>query len=286
MIEIKKHSLYKSMEIDSVLSSVFNIYLKKFWTLFIFSFVGVFIIQMVVYHLGFMEMYAMSDPEELLRVLSSLMSKIVILSVSSVIMYGILNVFLINYIIKSDFDPKVHVGDLFVESLKKYAVHMIFFLILSILIFIVGFFLGLIAFIVGAFVAAIYLGAVLLPGGTIIVAEEKNAIETVGRTFSLAHKDFWPTIGVFVLFVLIMILISFIISALIAIPFVIMFFDSYKETGSILEALNFQTYDIGIWVVVVNSIVSALTYPLYAILSVVLYFKLKYTEDQKITQIQ
>ena len=97
---------------------------------------------------------------------------------------------------------------------------------------------------------------------------------------SLTHKDFWPTIGVFVLFILIMILISFIVSALIAIPFVIMFFGNLKETGSFLEALNFQTYDIGIWIVVVNSIVSALTYPLYAILSVVLYFKLKCTEDQ------
>lgn len=280
MIEIKKHSLYKSMELDSVLSSVFNIYLKKFWTLFIFSFIGVFMIQLVVYKLGFMEMYAISDPDELLKVFSSLINKISILSVSSVIIYGILNTFLINYIIKSDFDPKVHVGDLFVESLKKHAVHMIFFLILSILIFIVGFFLGLIAFIVGAFAAAIYLGAVLLPGGSIIVAEEKNAIDTVGRTFSLTHKDFWPTIGIFVLFVLIMILISFIISALIAIPFVIMFFGNLKETGSFLDALNFQTYDIGIWIVVVNSIVSALTYPLYAILSVVLYFKLKYTEDQ------
>ena len=280
MIEIKKHSLYKSMEIDSVLSSVFNIYLKKFWTLFIFSFIGVFIIQLVVYKLGFMEMYTLSDPDELLRVFSSLINKISILSVSSVVVYGVLNTFLINYIIKSDFDPKLHVGDLFVESLKKYAVHMIFFLILSILIFLVGFFLGLIAFIVGAFVAAIYLGAVLLPGGSIIVVEEKNAIETVSRTFSLTHKDFWPTIGVFVLFILIMILISFIISALIAIPFVIMFFGNLKETGSFLDALNFQTYDIGIWIVVVNSIVSALTYPLYAILSVVLYFKLKYTEDQ------
>ncbi|MCK5169980.1 MAG: hypothetical protein KAQ75_08875 [Bacteroidales bacterium] len=280
MIEIKKHSLYKSMEIDSVLSSVFNIYLKKFWTLFIFSFIGVFMIQLVVYKLGFMEMYAISDPDELLKVFSSLIHKISILSVSSVVIYGVLNTFLINYIIKSDFDPKVHIGDLFAESLKKYAVHMIFFLILSILIFIVGFFLGLIAFIVGAFVAAIYLGAVLLPGGSIIVVEEKNAIETVGRTFSLTHKDFWPTIGVFVLFILIMVLISFIISALIAIPFVIMFFGNLKETGSFLDALNFQTYDIGIWIVVVNSIVSALTYPLYAILSVVLYFKLKYTEDQ------
>lgn len=282
MIDLKQHPLYKQMEVDSVLTNVFNIYLKKFTNLFIFSFVAVFIIQLLAYNLGFFEIYAMSEnPEVMMRELSGLMGNVAIYSAGAVIMYGILNVFLVSYLLKSDSDPKVPVGDLLMESIKKYAVHMIFFLILSVLIVFFGALAGIIAFIIGSFVAIIYLGTVLLPGGTIVIAEEKNAIEAIGRAFSLAHKDFWSALGSTVLFILIMILISIVVAAVMSVPFVIMFFDNWNETGNVFEAFNLQKYDIGMWTVVLNSLVSALIYPLYAIFSVVLYFKLKFTEDKK-----
>lgn len=283
MIDIKQHSLYKSMEVDSVLSNIFNIYLKKFLVMFIYSFVAVFIVQMVLYHLGFWELYkvTLSDPNEILNVYPELMRKIGVVSVSSVIMYGVLNAFLMNYLIKSDLDPEIHAWDIFIESVRKYSVHMIFFLILSTLILVAGAFLGIIVLIIGSFLAMIYLGTVLIAGGPIIVAEEKNAIEAIGRTFTLTHKDFWSTLGAVVLFVMVMILISIVMTAIIAIPFVIIFIDNWSESGSIRDLFSTQLYDIGIWSVVLNSLVSAVTYPLYAILSVVLYIKLKFKEDEK-----
>ena len=117
MIDIKQHSLYKPMEVDSVLSNIFNIYFKKFFVLFIYSLVAVFIIQMILYRLGFLDLYkmSMSDPNEILNVYSKLMRKIGIVSVSSVIIYGFLNSFLVNYLIKSDLDSKVHIGDILGE---------------------------------------------------------------------------------------------------------------------------------------------------------------------------
>ncbi|MFO7827809.1 MAG: hypothetical protein R6V23_04235 [Bacteroidales bacterium] len=282
MIDLKQHSLYKSMEVDSVISAVFNIYLKKFINLFIFSFVAVFIIQLLAYNLGFFEIYAMSEnPEMMMREFSGLMGKVGIYSIGAVIIYGILNVFLVSYLLKSDLDPKAQVGDIFMESIRKYGIHMIFFLIISVLIVFFGALLGIIAFIIGSFIAVIYLGTVLFPGGTIVVAEEKNALEAVGRAFTLAHKDFWSALGSAVLFILIMILISIVVAAIMSIPFVIMFFDQWNETGNMFEAFKLQKYDIGMWAVVLNSLVSALIYPLYAIFSVVLYFKLKFTEDNK-----
>ncbi len=268
------------MEVDTVLSAIFNIFFKKFLILFVFSFIAVFIIQMFFYYAGFFEISKISDPYEIMRALPAFMSKIALLSVVSVIVYGVLNSFLINYIVKSDFDPKIYPGDLLSESIGKYSIHMIFFLILSMVIVVAGAFIGIIAFIIGSFVAFIYLGTVLMVGGTIVVVEEKNAIEAIGRAFTLSHKDFWPVLGSVVLFFLIMILLVLIIGAIVAIPIVIMFFDNLKDTGNILDAFNLQAYDIGIWTVVINSVVSAVTYPLYAILSVVLYFKLKYKEDQ------
>ncbi|MCD4832725.1 MAG: hypothetical protein K8R31_02945 [Bacteroidales bacterium] len=286
MIDIKQHSLYKPMEVDSVLSNIFNIYFKKFGVLFIYSFVAAFIIQMTFYKIGFLELTRLTDPEDLIKMIFEMRKEILIGSIIYFMIYGSLISFLVNYLIKSDIDPKIHIGDILGESVRKYSIHMIFFLILSVLILVVGIFIGVIALIIGSFLAMIYLGTVLTTGGTIIVVEEKNAIDVIGRTFILAHKDFWSALGSVVLFVLMMLLISIVISAIIAIPFAIMFFDNWHETGSIRDLFDTQIYDIGIWSVVLNSLVSAVTYPLYAILSVVLYFKLKYTEDQKTFSVQ
>jgi hypothetical protein len=281
MIDLTKHSLYKPMEVDSMLTAIFNIYLKKFLIMFVYSFVAVFIIQLIFYYLGFMDLYTVSDPDELMRNLPEIFKKMGVISASSVLIYGFLNAFLVNYIIKSDINPDTLVGEIFAESVKKFSVHMIFFLILSTIIIVAGVFIGIFAIIIGSIVAMAYLGTIMMSGGAILVAEEKNAIETVSRAFSLTHKDFWSALGTVVLFVLIMFLVSIVLTAIIAIPFVIMFFGNLNETGSILEAFDLKKYDIGMWSVVLNSIIAALTYPLYASLSVVLYFKLKYTEDQK-----
>ena len=286
MVDLKKHSLYKDMEVDSVLSNVFNIYFKKFVILFMYSFVAVFIIQLIFYQLGFWELYkvSFSDPEEILSVYSKLMGKIAIVSVSSIVVYGFLNAFLVNYLIKNDIEPSLSAGEIFIESVKKHAIHMIFFLILSTLILIAGMFIGIIVLIIGSLIAMIYLGTVLIPGGTIIVAENKNAIEAIGRTFTLTHKDFWSVLGSLVLFVLIMLLVSIVLGAIMAIPFVIMFIDNWGEVGNFTELFNTKFYDIGIWSVVLNSVVSAVTYPLYAAISVVLYFKLIYVENKNLPQ--
>ena len=234
MIDIKQHNLYKAMEVDSVLSNVFNIYFKNFLILFLYSFIAVFAIQMVLYLLGFMELYKVGfdNPEEFLAVYSKLMSKIAIISVLSVIVYGLLNSFLVRYLLQIDTSQKYSITEIFVESIRKYSVHMIFFLILSTLILIVGAIIGVLALIIGAFVAMIYLGTVLIVGGTVVVAEEKNAIETIGRSFTLVHKDFWPTLGALILFILIMILVSIVLAAIMAISYVIIFVENWHETGS------------------------------------------------------
>jgi len=283
MIDIKQHSLYKAMEVDSVLTNGLNIYLKKFFTLFVYSFVAIFAIQIALYQLGFWELskVGFDNPNELMAIYSDLMGKIAIFSVLSVVIYGLLNAFLINYILQSDQNAEVKSGEIFIESIRKYAIHMIFFLILSTFILIVGAIIGVLALFVGTIIAMIYLGTVLIPGATIVVAEEKNAIEAIGRAFTLVHKDFWPAVGAFVLFILIMILISIILAAIMAIPYVIIFFESWSETGNFSELFNSKIYDLGMWSVLINSVVSAITYPLYTVISVVLYFKIKYVEDQK-----
>lgn len=280
MIDIKQHSLYKPMEVDTVLSNIFNIYLKKFIVLFISSFIAAFIIQVVFHQLGFMELTKISDPEEMLAAFMGMRNELIIGSVTYFVIYGILVCFLINFLIRSDSDSGLSLKETLLYSIKNNSVHLIFFLILSMITIIVGAFLGVIVFIVGSFLAMIYLGTVLIPGGAIIVAENKNAFEAIRRAFTLVHKDFWSTLGAVLLYFLIMILISIVMNAIVAIPFVFKFVSNWQETESFRELFNMQSYDIGSWVIVLNSLVAAVTYPFFAILSVVIYFKLRFIEDQ------
>lgn len=280
-MELEKHLLYKEMEVDSVISNVFKLYLSNFWKLFIMSFLGVLTIQLIFYYIGFYDLAKITNPDELIAAIYDFRTELLIGSLSYVIVYGFLFSIIINYLLKLNVENDIDIGLLITESFSKYAVHMIFFLILSLLIYVVGAFIGVIALFIGFFVALFYLGTVLTIGEAIVIAEDKNAIEAIGRSFQLAHKDFWSALGSFVIFILILIVISIIMSAVMSIPLVFAFVDNFKETGSIWESFNVKNYDIGMWSVVLNSVVTALTFSLYPILSVVLYFKLKYTEDKK-----
>lgn len=281
MIEIKKHNLYEHMEVDSALSNIFKIYLKNFLVLFLSSFVAAFIIQIVFYQLGFLDLAEIKDPEEIFILIAGMRNEIIIGSITYFLVYGLLISFLINYLIVKDLNPNISLLEIFTNSLKKNSIHIIFFLIVSMIIFIAGIFVGILAFIVGFIVALIYLSTTLVSGGAIIVAEEKNAFEAIGRSFSLAHKDFWSTLGVVILYFLIMILISLVINALAAIPFIIKFVSNWQGSESFKDIFNLPSYKMGSWIVVLNSVLAAITYPFYAILSLVLYFKLKYIEDNK-----
>ena len=286
MNNFKKHSLYRPMEVETIFFHVFTIYKNKFIPLFLSGFIAFFFIQFIIYNLGITQMYTIADPEEMMRELSGFVGVMGIVITGTVIIYGLLNAYFVNLILKNDGENKLTSGELFMESLKKYSIHMIFFLLLSGAIVTVGTVAGIFIFIIGFLIAFAYLGTVLFPGAAIVVAEEKNALEAISRTFSLVHKDFWSTLGAMVLFVIMMILISIVVSALMSIPFVIIFFDNWSETGNILESFKMQNYDVGMWTVLLNALVSALTYPFYAIFSVVLYFKLKYKEDQESVAIQ
>ena len=52
-----------------------------------------------------------------------------------------------------------------------------------------------------------------------MMIEDNSIIHTITRTFSLTHRNFWSNIGWVAVFIIIMIVISVILSAIILIPF-------------------------------------------------------------------
>ena len=282
MIELEKHKLYERMDTDKVLSNIFSLYFKNFWILVLSSFVAALLIQFAFFQLGFYNLTQLTDPEELLSTIMSMRKELLIGTLIYFLVYGVLISFLINYLLIRDSNSNMPVKTIFTESLKNHTIHIIFFYMLSIIMLVVGASIGLMLFVIGIVFVSLYLASVLIPCFTIIIAENKNAFEAIHRSFSLVHKDFWSTVVSVITFVLIVIVISIILSALMAIPYVVMFFDKIIESGNLLGSLNLANYDIGIWTVVLNSIVAALTYPIYAIFSLILYFKLRYKEENPV----
>ncbi len=281
-MELTKNSWYKKLDVDNVISDTFTLYLKNFKTLFIAGFIGIFLIQFGLFEIGIYDLYQNIDPQALAGNLSPFFSQMLLLLGLSILMYALINAFMINYVFKATTPgEKMSISTILKETVSKYWIHMVFFLILAFLILMVSIVMGTFVFIIGAFIALIYMGTVLLPGGAIIVTEKKNALETIGRTFLLVHKTFWPAVGATVLYALIMIFISLVLSALVAIPFVIFFFGSLGDGQSFMDAFNPSNLNIGIWAVLINSVTAALTYPITAIFSFLIYMKLKYDEDHK-----
>ncbi|MEA3317229.1 MAG: hypothetical protein U9R54_04670 [Bacteroidota bacterium] len=280
MLEYKQHSLFRKIDVDGVLSASYKLYIKNFKMLFAYSFIALLFVQAISYYLGFNEVFQNIKPENVSAELNGLGGKITLLAIVTLSVYAILNAFFINILYKNDIDSNITHKVLLSETLQKYFLHMVFFLVVATLMFVVGMIAGVIVFVIGMLVAALYLGTVLIPGGAILVIEEKNAFETIKRSFQLAHKDFWQALGAFVLYVIIMILLSLVITAIISIPFVIMFFTNMSDTTSFWESLNIQNFEIGSWMIVVNALIGAVTYPITAIFSLVMYFKLKYKEEE------
>ncbi|MCG8410644.1 MAG: hypothetical protein MI739_05085 [Bacteroidales bacterium] len=278
MIDIKKHSLYKTMEFDDILSNVYNVYRKNFWKLFLFCFLGVFLFQFLSYQLGFSQFQGVSDPNEMYDILMSLRGKIGILIVLNFSIYGLLNVFIVNFLIKKEFDSKLHFGNLLIDTVKKYWIHAVFFMFLSGLMVVLGMIFGVIAFIVGMFLALIYLLVVVTPGITIIVAEAKNAIEAIGRCFILVHKDFWKSVGVCVVCFLVVILLSLILTGITSASYVFSLLSETNNSESLMEAMQ-QAGGVGWGTIIINSIFSIIIYPIFPILSFVMYFNLRHKED-------
>ncbi|MDA3778788.1 MAG: hypothetical protein PF487_00910, partial [Bacteroidales bacterium] len=280
MLDFKQHCLFRKMDVDELLSATYKLYKNNFKILFLYSFIGLLIVQALSYYIGVNETIQNFDAENIQTVFKGIGGKITVLVIVTFAVYALLNVFLLNILYKTDIDNSLSHKDLFEESVNKYFLHMLFFLIISTLMFVVGMLAGIVVFIIGMFAAGLYLGTVLVPGGTIIVVEEKNAFDSIKRGFQLAHKDFWQALGSLTLYIIIMILISLVISAIIAIPFVFMFFGNFSETHSFWEAFDVNNFDLGAGIIVLNTAVAAVTYPITIVFSLVLYFKLRYKEEQ------
>jgi hypothetical protein len=275
MDQFSNHPLYRKHNIDSVMSSLWEFYKNKFLSLFFISLVMSLVIQYASTMVNFKELTAVTDPEVMLGKIKDFLVPIIIISLINLLFSTILQYYII-------YNPLSSENNIFVSALKSLK-YFIPYLIIMLLLAITGSIaiaLGLLALVVGAFLAVLYIVMLYLFILPIMMVEETNIFDTIGRTFKLAHKNFWVNIGWVAVFLIILIVISVILSAIILLPFTGDFIKTIMNPQDGTKMLDDTASPLFI---ILSALVSALTLPLMPIFGAILYFNGRANEEQNQT---
>jgi hypothetical protein len=141
------------------------------------------------------------------------------------------------------------------ESLR-YALGRVLALIVAYLLFVFIFAIGFILLIV----PGIWIGTKLSMIFPAVVFERKGPFGAIGRSWSLTRGNFWRTLGTLVVVFLITFVLQLVLGGVV---------------GGILGASDSGELTVAIVLTLVNLITLALTYPLWAAVSTVLYYDLR-----------
>lgn len=271
MDQFSNHPLYRKHNIDSAMSSIWEFYKSKFLSLFIISLAMSLVIQYASTMVNMKELQTITDPMLLLDKMKEYIVPILIISLINLLFTTILQYYIIYNPINSD-----NIFSSLIKSLK----YFIPFLITMILLAFFGsiaIVLGIFALVIGAFFAILYVMTLYLFILPIMMAEGASIGNTISRTIKLAHRNFWTNIGWVTIFLIILIVISVIFSAIVLLPFTGSFLKTIlnSENGSSLTEIASNPIFI-----ILSALVSALTLPLMPIFACVLYFNARAGEDQ------
>ena len=278
MDPISSHPLYKSHNIDTAMSSLWDFYKKRFVSLFIISFAMSLVLQYVSTFINLQELSTVTDPMVMLGMFRDMMVPILVISVINLLF----NVVLQYYIIYNPLDKENNILVSLVKSLR----YFIPYLILMILLVFAGSIamaLGILILIVGVFFSILYVMTLYLFVLPVLIVEETNIGNTITRTITLAHRNFWSNIGWVAVFIIVLIVISLISSGVILLPFTGNFIKSIVNPGEASEIINMSKNPLFI---ILSALAGALTFPLIPLFSCILYFNGRAREEkvQVITQ--
>ena len=111
----------------------------------------------------------------------------------------------------------------------------------------------------------------------IMMVEGPNIANTISRTITLAHRNFWSNIGWVAVFLIILIVVSVIFSGIILLPFTGNFVKTIMNPEDASTLVDMTTNPLFI---ILSTVVSAITLPLMPIFSCILYFNGKAGEEQ------
>jgi len=271
MEEIKNHPLYRVHNLDSVMSTMWEFYKKKFVVLIIASFIMSLCIQLLSLTFDLKELTSITDPMEMLEKVKDMIVPMLLISVANLLFAVILQY----YIIFSPVNTDVSIFSSIYKSLKYFLPYLIILVLLSFFgAFVIM--LGLIALIIGVFFSILYLMMIFMFILPILMVEGNNIASAITRTAKLSHKGFWPNMGWTAVLVLILIVFSLVASAIVVLPFTGSFLKMISNPEEAANAVNYLYNPVFI---ILTSLVNAITFPLIPIFSTILYFNGRAREE-------
>jgi hypothetical protein len=271
MDQFINHPLYRRHTIDSAMSSLWDFYKHRFLVLFIVSLVLSLVTQYASTMVNFRELQTITDPMLMLEKMKGYLIPLLLLALINLLCSTILQY----YIIYNPLDSRTTIFSAALRSFKFYIPYLI---ILVLLAFAgsVAIILGVFLLIVGAFFAILYVMTLYLLILPVMMAENTNIADTIKRTFTLAHRNFWQNLGWVAVFIIILVVISVLLSGIILIPFTGSFIKTISNPESASDVLNFATNPVFIFL---SAIINAITFPLMPVFACILYFNGKASEE-------
>lgn len=277
MINPNEHPLFQERDLEGLFRKTWEIYKKHFGWLFLYSFLGILVLQSFLLTSRLRELMTfnnLTDPEKIAEQMGPLFLLILVFFVG----YSILYLFLHYYILFQELKPENNHFVLIRESIKKFALPYLGTMFLVFMILVAGMMIGIILFIIGMLAAIVYLATVFTPTSALLIVEDVNPMEAITRSFKLVHKDFWKTMGYIVVFYILYFMVGLVLSSIVMAPFAMDFFEFLKPgtAGELAKEGSSLLSDISPIFILVSSATSAITAPLVPIFSILIYFNLKY----------
>ncbi|HUX96418.1 MAG TPA: hypothetical protein VMV47_11870 [Bacteroidales bacterium] len=273
MTEFKDHPLYKVHTIDTAMSSIWDFYRKNFLVLFFLSAVIAFVMQYISSFIDMTDLQNETDPMVMLEKIKGLAMPLMMVSLLNLLLTTILQ----HYILFKPVDSSNNVMTSVIKAFKYYLPYLIILIILS-FVGAIAVVLGLLALVVGAVFAAIYILTLYLFILPVMMTEGANIGNTISRVFALAHRNFWSNIGWVSVFFVILLAISLVLSGIILLPFTGSFIKTLFNPEDAAAAVDITKNPLFI---ILSALVNALTLPLMPIFAGVLYFNARAREEKK-----
>jgi hypothetical protein len=264
MDQFKNHPLYMRHNIDSAMNSLWEFYKKKFVSLFLISFVMSLVLQYISTLINVQELSSVTDPAVMLEKMKEMIIPILIISVVNLLF----NVVLQYYILFSPLNSE----NSFFLSLVKSLKYFIPYLIIMVLLAFAGsiaIVLGILVLVVGVFFSILYIMTLYLFILPVMMVEESNIGNTITRTISLTHSNFWSNIGWVAVFLIILIVVSLMLSGIILLPFTGNFLRTIMNPAEAPDLVNMTKNPLFI---ILSALTGAITMPLIPLFSCILYF--------------
>lgn len=261
----QNHPLAGAVDIDSAFNKLWSFYKKYFVGLYVISVVGSLLTSMAVAGLDLASLQTTTDPEEMLKIMKGMAGPYALALLVSLVLGVLLHAWVLDR-------PAGEAG--FTSALLRrslvalvpYLAAMIIFGVLTMMLVSIG----IVLLVLPGLFAIFYMATVGLFVMPVILAETRNPLEALTRSFRLTHKNLWANMGWVVVVILIMIVAAMVLGAIVMLPFTGSFIRSIanpEEAAAMLEMTRNPVY-IGL-----SSLTGGLVTPVMPILAFLLYFR-------------